>query len=258
MQKNKTPEITFGIKHSPLLGQLKPLATSRPMEKKVTHFNDSTNEITKHVQKMVVNENGYNEDTHIDRRNIEESNECTDISRTNVTHIRHNNDVRSTTVSPEPIHNQETLTQEIVWVPEQPIVRRGSYTIDKTNENAYSENYKTSDVVPVENGVIRTAEQGAMSGKCSEESSSKVIKREGFEQNINRHVKNATAHENKQTATEEVRSNTDVQKLENGGFSKTTTTTTIKKFGTAAKTANATTNVTRTATVVTSRDIGVK
>lgn len=260
MQVNKTPQITFGIKHSPLLGQLKPLEQQRSTERQTTQSSDTTREVT-HVQRTIVkqNQDQIEDNRNVNHQSIVDSNETNEIynTRAQLTQLRHDSDVRSTTVSPDPVQHQETLTQEIVWIPEKPI-RRGSYTIDTADGNGYSEHYENSDVIPVENGVIRTAEKGERGGRCTEERSNEVIRREGYEQNIERNVKNASAHEKKQAATEEVRTDTDVQKLANGGTSKTTTTTTIRKVGTAARTANESTAVTRTATVVTSRDIGVK
>lgn len=259
MQINRTPQITFGIKHSPLLGQLRPLQPQRPSDRQVSPSTNTTKEVSS-VQKTTVHQSNQVENVkNVNHQNVIDIHESSEIYNTgaHVTQIRHDNDVRSTTVSPDPIQHQETLTQEIVWVPEKPL-RRGSYTIDKSDGNGYSEHYEHSEIIPVENGVIRVAEKGEMGGNCTEERSNEVISREGFEQNIQKNVKNATAHEKKQAATEEVRTNTDVQKLANGGISKTTTTTTIRKVGTAARTANESTAVTRTATVVTSRDIGVK
>lgn len=260
MQINKTPQITFGIKHSPLLGQLRPLGQQRPAERTTTQSKDNTREVTQ-VQRTVIKQHRdqVEDNRNVNQQHIVESNETHDVYNTgaHVTQVRHDSEVRSTTVSPEPVQHQETLTQDIVWVPEKPI-RRGSYTIDTSDGNGYSEHYQNSEVIPVENGVIRATEQGERGGRCTEERSNEVIRREGFEQNVERNVKNASAHETKQAATEEVRSNIDVQKLANGGVSKTTTTTTIRKVGTAARTANESTAVTRTATVVTSRDVGVK
>lgn len=260
VQINKTPQITFGIKHSPLLGQLRQLEPQRPAERTPTRSKDNTKEVIQ-VQKTVIKQNRdqVEDSRNIIHQHVVESNETDEIYNTgaHLTQVRHDSEVRSTTVSPEPIQHRETLTQDIVWVPEKPL-RRGSYTIDTSDGNGYSEHYQNSEVIPVENGVIRTTEQGDRGGRCTEERSNEVIRREGFEQNVERNVKNASAHESKQAASQEVRSNTDVQKLANGGISKTTTTTTIRKVGTAAKTANESTAVTRTATVVTSRDVGVK
>lgn len=260
VQINKTPQITFGIKHSPLLGQLRPLEP-RPSERTTPSSNTTKEVKVTQVQRTVTKQvpNQIENNKRVDHENVVDINETNQIydSRAHVTQVRHDSEIRSTTVSPEPVQHQDTLTQEIVWIPEKP-VRRGSYTIEKTDGNGFYEKYQNSDVIPVENGVIRTAEQGERGARCSEERSSEVIRRDGYEQNIEKNVRNATAHEQKQAATEEVRSNTDVQKLANGGISKTTTTTTIRKVGTAARTANETTAVTRTATVVTSRDIGVK
>lgn len=243
-----------------MLGQLKPLEPQRPAERTTTESTDNTREVTQ-VQRTVIKQNRdqVEDNRNVYQQNIVESHDTNEIHNTgaHVTQVRHDSEIRSTTVSPEPVQHQETLTQDIVWVPEKPI-RRGSYTIDTSDGNSYSEHYENSEVIPVENGVIRTAEQGERGGRCTEERSNEVIRREGFEQNVERNVKNATAHEKTQAATEVVRSNTDVQKLANGGISKTTTTTTIRKVGTAARTANESTAVTRTATVVTSRDVGVK
>lgn len=142
-------------------------------------------------------------------------------------------------------------------MPEQPI-RRGSYTIENPDGNGFTERYQHSEVIPVENGVIRLAESGEKGAYSSENTSSEVIHRDGYEQNVQRNVKNASAHESKQTGSEEIRSGTEVQHLANGGIANMTTTTTIRKVGTAAKTANATTIVTRTATAVTSSDVSIK
>lgn len=281
MQLSKTPQITFGIKHSPLLGQLKPIEPFRSThnEREVTqkigsqHFAD-----TKHLELKDVQDNNQIREsiTHFDdsakisehsihneRYNQQRfANETIDSSNVNnvhnssrITQIRTENDLRSATGTPEPV--QETLTQEIVWIPEQPIARRGSYTIENDG-NSYLERFQDGSVVPVENGIIRTAVQGERGGAVKQDSNSELIRREGFEQSIQTDVKSARAHEKSQAATEEVRTGTEVQKLANGGIAKTTTTTTVKKIGTVAKTANATTTVSRTATAVTSRDVGAK
>lgn len=263
MQLSKTPQITFGIKHSPLLGQLKPVTPPRRIERQNTHevTNPSTN-LSQRPDLNGIKENrsahDLNEVEQITQTNNDEEHEqrFSGIHHTHVTHLRHENDVRSTTVTPEPV--QETLTQEIVWIPEKPVGRRGSYTIEKSDGSGFTERYQNSEVVPVENGVIRTAERGERGGTCSEERSSELIKADGYEQSVVKNVKNANAHERNQKATEEVRTDTDVQHLPNGGIAKTTTTTTVRRVGTADRTANASTTVTRTATAVTSRDIGVK
>lgn len=257
MQISKTPQITFGIKHSPLLGQLKPIQPLRPIEKQTTE-KITSRDVTQTTQTGVIKEQINNEivqqskdvTNEINRYVTNESNVYNE--RAHVTHLRENG-IRSSTVTPEPVH--EVLTQEIVWVPDT-TPRRGSYTIDRSD--GFTEHYQNSEVIPVENGVIRTAAQGERGATVTEENSTAQIRREGYEQNVSKNVKNATAHEKSQAATEEVRTGTQVQQLANGGIAKTTTTTTVRKVGTSAKTANATTTVTRTATAVTSRDIGVK
>lgn len=261
MQLSRTPQISFGIKHSPLLGQLKPIQretqdyqqVGKTVEVKTssTHNqNYDVNHVTNNIENVsnnISNHNVVNESHEI--------NTYIQRTRTPVTQIRAESEIRSSTVTPEPI--VETLTQEIVWVPEQPN-RRNSYTIDKSDGSGFLERYQHSDVVPVENGVIRTDGSGERGASCSQERSELVITRDGFEQNVQKNVTNESAHEKSQAATEEVRQGTEVKHLANGGIAKTTTTTTIKKVGTAAKTAKATTTVTRTATAVTSRDIGAK
>lgn len=256
---SKTPQITFGIKHSPLLGQLRPVEPLRPsenqqnvqnvsqtIEKKITRVHDSNQDIEQRPKttqdissQMIVNEST--------------STDAVQNTRTQVTHLRAESELRSSTVTPEPIQSQEVLTQELVWIPEQPI-RRGSYTIDKAD--GFTEHYHSNEVVPVENGIKRVATSGERGAVCTEENSSQVIRKEGFEQNVQKNVKNASAHERSQAATEEVRTGTEVKQLANGGVAKTTTTTTIRKVGTKAKTANASSTVTRTSTAVTSRDVG--
>lgn len=301
---NKTPHITFGIKHSPLLGQLKPIEPHRPVEEETTRKISSniTQDVslnrvvlqrdvnqTQNKSKYTVVQNGnniLNHDVQIQEnlnefpdytliRNIQNENKYTvqndDVvenhelqvqknvkvstdtaliqnARTHVTQMR-DTEIRSST----PDQVQETLTQELVWIPEKPI-RRGSYTIDKGD--SFTEKFQNNEVIPVENGVIRTAAQGVRGATCSEENTSEIVQRKGFDQSTQKNVKNASAHEKTQTATEEVREGTEVQHLPNGGISKTTTTTTVRKMGTSA--ANATTTVSRTATVVTSRDVGTK
>lgn len=278
MQLNKTPQITFGIKHSPLLGQLKPIEPHHHVQKEVTQkitsqtytsvpanreFTPEPEAYERFVQKKesdVVKHNGdvneYKSNEFNSRRNLNESDESNiqiHNTRTHVTQLRAESELRSSTATPEPV--QETITQDLVWVPEKP-VRRGSYTIDKSD--GFTEQFQNSEVIPVENGVIRTAASGEKGAACLEESSSKVIRGEGFEQSVKSNIKNASTHEKSQTATEDVRTGTNVQHLPNGGIAKTTTTTTVRKVGTAARTANATTSVTRTATAVTSRDVGTK
>lgn len=303
MQLNKTPQITFGIKHSPLLGQLKPIEPLRPIEKE-TIRNISSNTMQdisqnrdvlktnvtqiQNKSKYTVVQNGddvekgdiekkfnnltdfariqnaqneskysvQNSDFVVNRQvkvqtNLHESSDGTLIKTArNVTQLR-DTEIRS----PTPEQVQDTLTQELVWIPEKPI-RRGSYTIDKGD--TFTEKFQSSEVIPVENGMVRTAAQGVRGATCSEENTSEVVHGTGFEQSIQKNLKNASAHEKTQAATEEVRTGTDVQHLPNGGISKTTTTTTVRKVGTSASTANATTTVTRTATALTSRDVGAK
>lgn len=212
-----------------------------------------------HIIRQVIDDNAEQSSDRFSTQDTYDVESIGDIqSRTHYTNLRPDSELRSTTLSPEPIQTTDSLTQEIVWVPENAqIMRRGSYTIDNADGNGYSERYHNSEVVPLENGVIRTAQSGERGARCTENSSTEIIRGNGFEQNIDRHVKNATAHEKSQTGSEEVRTGTEVQHLANGGISKTTTTTSVRKVGTAAKTANASTTVTRTATAVTSRDIGV-
>lgn len=281
VQTSKTPQITFGIKHSPLLGQLKPINTSRPEEKTSTlHTEQSRNQINRqkvddhnvtdstsitetsrnHIIRQTVDDNTEQIKDRYSRQDAYDAESINDIqSRSHYTHLRPDSELRSATLSPEPLQTTDTLAQEIVWVPENTqVVRRGSYTIDNADGNGYSERYHNSEVVPLENGVIRTAQSGERGANCTENTSMEVIRGNGFEQNVDRHVKNSSAREKTQTASEEVRTGSEVEHLANGGISKTTTTTTVRKVGTAAKTANATTSVTRTTTAVTSRDIGVK
>lgn len=267
MQINRTPQITFGIKHSPLLGQLKPIERPRSTIDSSENTRKTVNTTRVYQTNETVHDNDSGKLTNGDishqisnnvsaQRIVSEANESSNtIHSSRVTQIRADTDIRSSTATPEPV--QETLTQEIVWVPEKP-VRRGSYTIEKSDLSNFLERYEDSGVVPVENGVVKTAISAERGAACSEESDSKVIRREGFEQNVQRNVKNASAHEKSQVSTEEVRSGTDVQHLPNGGISKTTTTTTVKKIGTTAKIANASTSVIRTSTAVTSRDVGAK
>lgn len=251
MQINRTPQITFGIKHSPLLGQLKPIEPLCPVDR------ETTQRVTKELAPRAdtidnTRQNGYtvtNDDSNSQRAESYDSN-----MRTQVTQVRTQNEVRSNTATPEPV--QETLSQEIVWVPEQ-TGRRGSYTIEKSDGNGFIERYENNEVVPVENGAIRVSDKGERGASSTEERSSEVIKRDGYVQNVDRRLNNAKAHETTQKATEEVRVGTDVQHLPNGGIAKTTTTTTVKKLGTAAKTANVSTTVTRTNTAINSRDICV-
>lgn len=294
MQLSKTPQITFGIKHSPLLGQLKPIEPIRPVENetirhttqnvvqsnvtqianksKFIDVQNCDNDINRDIQKNLNNltdftiiQSAPNEDTYVVQngdvvesrqitvqKNVKESTDGTQIktARTQVTQVR-DIDVRSST----PDQVQDTLSQELVWIPEKP-VRRGSYTIDKGD--SFTEKIQSSEVIPVENGIVRTAAQGVRGATCSEENTSEVVHGKGFEQSTQKNIKNAGAHENTQAATEEVRTGTEVQHLPNGGISKTTTTTTIRKVGTSAKTANTNTTVTRTATAMTSRDVGTK
>lgn len=267
MQINKTPQITFGIKHSPLLGQLKPVELIRQPEKQVTQRTttrtperNESRTIESRLVQTNINETIEPRDIDTDTVTYEEHDDYGSnseiYSRNHVTQVRHESDVRSATVTPEPIN--ETLTQEIVWIPEKP-VRRGSYTIDTVPvHDEFNESYYNKQLIPVENGVIRKAESGERGGVCTEERSSEVIKRDGYSHNVDRHVKNASAHEKSQAATEEIRTGTDVKYLPNGGVAKTTTTTTVRKVGTEARTANASSTTTRTTTAVTSRDVGVK
>lgn len=306
MQLNKTPQITFGIKHSPLLGQLKPIEPHQPVEKdtlrkissKTTQDVSRNKEVLQKDHNEIQNNSKYtvlqnadnvgNRDIQIQKNlnefvdstlirstqddnkytvqngNVVENHELqvhqnlkasTDAAlmqstRTHVTQMRDTEIISST-----PDQVQETLTRELVWVPEKPI-RRGSYTIDKGD--SFTEKFQNSEVIPVENGIIRTTAQGVKGATCSEENTSEIVHRKGFEQSTQKNVKNASAHEKTQAATEEVRTGTEVQHLPNGGISKTTMTTTVRKMGTAATRANATTTVSRTATVVTSRDVGTK
>lgn len=257
MQLSKTPQITFGIKHSPLLGQLKPIEPLRPIQKPVTQKITSQNYTTivapsKDIRHESNDEFCNNIDKH---SNINETNETTHIhnARTQVTQVRAESELRSSTVTPEPV--QEQLTQELVWVPDKPI-RRGSYTIDKSD--GFTEKFQNSEVIPVQNGIVRIAASGERGSACTEETNNEVTRREGFEQEVQKNVKNSSAFEKTQAATEDVRTGTEVKQLPNGGISKTTTTTTVRKVGTAAKTMNASSTVTRTATAVTSRDVGAK
>lgn len=253
---NRTPQITFGIKHSPLLGQLKPIEPLRPVDR------ETTQRVTKDMARKVdeidnTRQNGYavtNDDSNSQRAESYDSNNDFQNMRTQVTQVRTQNEVRSNTATPEPV--QETFSQEIVWVPEN-TGRRGSYTIEKSDGNGFIERYENNEVVPVENGAIRVSDKGERGASNTEERSSEVIKRDGYIQNVDRRVNNAKAHDTKQKATEEVRVGTNVQHLPNGGIAKTTTTTTVKKLGTAAKTANVSTTVTRTNTAMSSRDICV-
>lgn len=304
MQLNKTPQITFGIKHSPLLGQLKPIEPQRPVETETMRkiasnttqdvsrnrdvLQTDVNQIQKKSKYTVIqnNDNVENRDAQIQKNlntdstliqrtqneskyavqngDVIENHELqvqknlkvsTDSALTQTAHA-HTTQIRDTEIrSSTPDQVQETLTQELVWIPEKPI-RRGSYTIDKGD--SFTEKFQNSEVIPVENGVIRTTAQGVRGATCSEENTSDIVQRKGFEQSTQTKLKNASAHEKTQAATEEVRTGTEVQHLPNGGISKTTTTTTVRKMGTSAKTANATTTVSRTATVVTSRDVGTK
>lgn len=265
MQINRTPQITFGIKHSPLLGQLKPIEPLRSVEKQsVTKLTTTTHqkvgvppEITQNNDIDVTESIKNYNDTG--RRSVNESVDSSNInltsSRTNVTHVRTQDEMRSTTVTPEPV--QETLTQEIVWIPEKP-ARRGSYTIEKSDANGFIERYENNEIIPVENGAIRVSGRGERGASCNEERSSEVIEKEGYVQNVDKVFNNSKAHEKSQKATEEVRVGVDVQQLPNGGTSTKTTTTTVRKVGTAAKTVNAASTIIHTKTAVTSRDVGVK
>lgn len=266
MQINRTPQITFGIKHSPLLGQLKPIEPLRSVEKEtVTKVTTTTHkkvgvppEIIRNNEIDVTESSKNYNDT--ERRSVNESADSKSninitSSRTNVTHVRTQDEMRSTTVTPEPV--QETLTQEIVWIPEKP-TRRGSYTIEKSNGNGFIERYENNEMIPVENGAIRVSGRGERGASCNEERSSEVIEKDGYVQNVDKVFNNSKAHEKSQKATEEVRVGVDVQQLPNGGTSTKTTTTTVRKVGTAAKTVNAATAITHTKTAVTSRDVGVK
>lgn len=235
------------------MGQLKPIETARPVESRTNLPTTETSRVSSETTTQSVVQN-----SKVSRQDTYDAETINDLqTRSHITQIRPDSEIRSATISPEPIQTTDALTQDIVWVPEQAI-RRGSYTIENPDGNGFVERYQHSEVIPVENGVIRTAESGEKGAYCSENQSGKVIRGEGFEQTVKKNVKNASAHESKQTGSEEVRSGTEVQHLANGGIAKTTTTTTIRKVGTAAKTANATTSVTRTATAVTSRDVGVK
>lgn len=246
------------------MGQLKPVDSIKPnisetvkVARTLTNFTpDNSSRIPEVVKDRVITPNN-NEFLSISRVSNYDDDNSFDInhSRSHVTQIRQESDIRSTTVTPEPV--KETLTQEIVWIPEKP-ARRGSYTIEKSDGTGYNDRYENTEVIPIENGIIRKAASGQRGAVCNEEQTSEIIKRNDYEMNIDKNVKNASAHESNQKATEEVRAGTEVQYLPNGGISKTTTTTTVKRVGTSDRTANATTSVTRTATAVTSRDIGVK
>lgn len=265
MQINRTPQITFGIKHSPLLGQLKPIeplrSTSNQVTQKITTTTTTKVVPIKETNDLLQSQTNVSRvqttDNDITRtENVHKSNQTSSQvqnTQTHVTHVRAESELRSSTDTPE--HVQEKLTQELVWVPEKPI-RRGSYTIDKAD--GLVERFQHSELIPVENGMISVAASGERGAVCSEENISAVIRKEGFEQSVQKKMQNASAHEKSQSASEEVRTGTDVQQLPNGGIAKTTTTTTIRKVGTAAKTANSSTTVTRTATAVTSRDVGTK
>ena len=252
---NRKPQITFGIKHSPLLGQLKPVDSIKPKET-TTNTPETSNKISQVTKGRVTTPNDEEMISMTRISNYDDDNRS-DIShsRTHVTQIRQESDVRSTTVTPEPV--KESLTQEIVWIPEKP-ARRGSYTIETSDGTGFNDHYENTEVIPVENGMIRKTERGERGAMCTEEQTSEVIKRNNYEQNVDKNIKNATAHERNQKATEQVHTDTEVQHLPNGGIAKTTTTTTVKRVGTADRTANARTTVTRTATAVTSRDVGVK
>lgn len=188
------------------------------------------------------------------RHSVAESTESNiDSHRTNVTHVRTHNEIRSTTATPEPI--RETLTQEIVWVPEK---RRGSYTIDKSDANNFTERYEENEIIPTNDGAIKVFGKGERSAYSTEERNSEVIQRDGYVQNVDTQIKKANAHEQNVKATEEVHVGTDVQNLENGGTCTTTTKTTVRKVGTSARHGGTTTTVVRTNATLTSRDIGVK
>lgn len=229
--------------------ELKDVQDNNQISESVNSFDDST-KISDHS----LHNKAYNEQ-RVANDNIDSNNATNIHGSSHVTQIRTGHGLRSLTGTPDPV--QETLTQEIVWVPEKPIVRRGSYTIE-SDGSSYLERYQDGSVVPLENGIIKTAVHGERGGSVVQEANSKVIRKDGFEQSIHRDVKGSMAHERTQAATEEVRTGTEEQKLANGGIAKTTTTTTIKKIGTAARTANTTTTKTRTATAITSRDIGAK
>lgn len=250
MQTTRTPQITFGIKHSPLLGQLKPL-TPQPQRKEIIkNANNVTERNTITNQEIITNGHNMNHNVNdINDSRIEE------ITKTQVTKIRNfDNDSRSCTVTPEPI--QETIVQDIVWVPESR-VRRGSYTIEKSDGSGFTERFQNNEIVPLENGVRHATAVGERSATCTAEHSSKVIQREGMEQKVERNVKNAMAQERNQTASEEVRTSAATRDVP-GGTATITTTTTVRKVGTAAKTATESTSATRTSTVITSRDVGTK
>nr|BAM20461.1 simila to CG8086 [Papilio polytes] len=258
VQLSKTPQITFGIKHSPRLGQLRPITPQQQTEND-TARNVSTprsNTGSPRYETQYTNENISN--NTISQNYVDDSNESNINvydTRTHVTHIRSPSEARSTTATPEPV--QETLTQEIVWLPEKPI-RRGSYTIDKSDGNGTFERYNRNEVVPVEGGVVHLHESGERGGSNTSQHYQDSVEREGYKQVTDKSVSNTNAFEKKQSGSQEVRTNTDVQHLPNGGTSTTTTTTTVKKIGTAAKAASSTANVTRTKVAVTSRDVGAK
>lgn len=232
----------------------------KPVEKEVHDDNYRNLSQTWEKESIVIKTNGDVNQPRTPETNSRQSmyesmdsNNDTRNMHTHVTQVR--NEIRSSTATPEPV--QERLTQEIVWVPEtQP--RRGSYTIEKSDGNGFIERYENSEVIPVENGAVHISGSGVRGASCTEEHSSEVVKKDGFLQNVNKRVNNSSAHEQSQKSSEEVRTGSDIQHLPDGGIAQTTTTTTIKKMGKSAKTANATTTVTRTNTVVTARDVGAK
>lgn len=250
MQISKTPQITFGIKHSPLLGQLKPIS---PTPAQNVNNQDIKNVTTNTQSTKIVTTNGVE---YTDRQNnVNEVNNVTQSSRTHITKIKTvDNDIRNCSESPEPI--QETLTQELVWVPETR-VRRGSYTIEKSDGSAFIDNFNNNEVIPVENGVIHKHESGIRTAACTNEQSRNIVKHHGMEQIVDKNVQSATAHEKNQTSSEENRTASETHDIP-GGKVTTTTTTKIRKVGTATRNAAATTTSTRSATTITSRDIGTK
>lgn len=271
VQLSKTPQITFGIKHSPRLGQLRPITPQQQTENDTAR--NVSNEEVRVTRAQIVstprsntgspryetqNTNENISNNKISQNYVDDTNESSINfydTRTHVTHIRSPSEARSTTATPEPV--QETLTQEIVWLPEKPI-RRGSYTIDTSDGNGTFERYNRNEVVPVEGGVVHLHESGERGGSNTSQHYQDSVEREGYKQVTDKSVSNTNAFEKKQSGSQEVRTNTDVQHLPNGGTSTTTTTTTVKKIGTAAKAASSTTNVTRTKVAVTSRDVGAK
>ncbi|CAG5055926.1 unnamed protein product [Parnassius apollo] len=270
VQLNKTPQITFGIKHSPLLGQLKPIKPIQsienetikktairdgpPKQRNVSSTSRQDNEVI--VQTNNLNDNLTKQDTtQICNDDLNQSSIDVHNKRTHATHLRSSSDVRSTTATPELV--QETLTQEIVWIPEKPI-RRGSYTIDTSDGTGFKERYEINETVPVRDGIMYLRESGERGGSNESDHSREILESDEYKQVTDRNVTNASAFEKKQENTKEVYTDTNIKELPNGGISTTTTTKTVRKVGTNAKTANATTNLTRTNVTVTSRDVGTK